>query len=155
MDPPPGTQPTFAPQSGRHHTGARVRLQTKGFPLDAVGESHYQDALERICGGHNRDGHYFEVEAVMRREPANPHDPNAVSVWIEREIVGYLARDQAARVSGQMAEDGIDEAACEAQVVDGWRTNQYDEGHFGVRLAVPRWGWIDFGRSARFGKTRR
>lgn len=126
-------------------SGARIEWRKGSFPLDAVGESNYQRALERICGGHSRDGHEVEVEADLVREPDNPYDSNAVGVRIEGATVGYLPRDQAARVSAQMVTDGIEHAGCMAKIVGGWRTNQYDEGYFGVRLAIPRQGWIDFG----------
>ena len=35
-----------------------------------------------------------------------------------------------------MREEGLAFATCKARVQGGWRTNQYDEGHFGVRLAI-------------------
>jgi hypothetical protein len=60
-------------------------------------------------------------------------------------VVGYLPRDQAERVGLQMREEGLATAICRARVQGGWRTNQYDQGHYGVRLAIPQWGWIDFG----------
>lgn len=59
--------------------------------------------------------------------------------------VGYLPREQAARVADQMRGEGQSAAACSARVRGGWRTNQYGEGHYGVQLAIPRSGWIDFG----------
>lgn len=117
--------------------------------MNAVGESNYQSALRRICGGHSRYGHELEMDALLEREPHNPHDSNAVAVTINGERVGYLPREQAARVATQMAEDGFNRAGCRAKIVGGWRTNQYDEGNFGVRLAVPCWGWIDFGIGKR------
>jgi len=124
---------------------ARVKWREGSFPMNAVGESNYQAALERICAGHNRYGHELETDADLVREPSNPYDSNAIAVMISGNTVGYLPRDQASRVAAQMAEDGIGRAACRARIVGGWRTNQYDEGSFGVRLAVPCWDWIDFG----------
>jgi len=47
-----------------------------------------------------------------------------------------------------MREHGVESAAVEAQVRGGWRTNQHDLGNFGVRLKMPRSGWIDFGVGA-------
>jgi hypothetical protein len=44
-----------------------------------------------------------------------------------------------------MREEGLISATCKSRVQGGWRTNQYDEGHYGVRLAIPTWDWIDFG----------
>ena len=57
------------------------------FPTAAVGESHYQAALEALCGGHNRYGHEMECEAELIPEPSNPYDPNAVQVMIGRRLV--------------------------------------------------------------------
>lgn len=128
---------------------ANVKWRQNSFPLEAVGESNYQLALKEICGGHSRDGWELEVDARLEREPTNPYDPNAIAVTINGRTVGYVPRDQAKRLASQMAEDGIDQAACKGLIVGGWKTNQHDSGHFGVRLAVPKRGWVDFG----LGKT--
>ena len=113
--------------------------------MAVVGESNYQDTLIAICGRHTRYGTDLELEARIELEPWNSYDPNAVVVKIEDRTVGYLPREQAARVGGQMREENLSGAACGARVRGGWRTNQYDTGHFGVYLAVPEWSWIDFG----------
>jgi|SRR6056297_382726 len=126
-------------------TTARVEWREGSFPMDVVGESNYQSVLQQVCGGHSRYGHEFQVDGELVREPENPYDVNAIAVTIHGSNVGYLPRDQAARVSAQMAEEGIDRAICRAKIVGGWRTNQHDEGSFGVRLAIPFRGWIDFG----------
>ncbi|WP_373568660.1 HIRAN domain-containing protein [Paracoccus actinidiae] len=117
--------------------------------MNAVGESQYQGALQRLCGPHSRYGHHLEVTATLVREPHNPHDQNAVAVEIQNMKVGYLSRDDARRVGGQMDEEGLVRVDCKALIAGGWRTNQHDEGSFGVRLAIPNWGWIDMGT----GKT--
>lgn len=113
--------------------------------MHAVGESHYQNALIAICGAYSRYGEEARYEAAIEREPANPHDPNAIMVKIGGRKVGYLPREQAERVGEQMREAGLSAALCSARVRGGWRTNQYDEGHYGVQLAIPTYGWIDFG----------
>lgn len=115
------------------------------YPMEVVGESQFQDALERICGPHTREGYRVEVNATLIREPHNPHDRNAVGVEVYGEKVGYLSRDDAERVGGQMDEEGLGQVRCGGLVKGGWRTNQYDEGSFGVWLAIPRRGWIDMG----------
>jgi hypothetical protein len=125
--------------------------------MEVVGESNYQDALIAICGRHTRQGHDEKYEALLELEPNNQYDANAVRVSISRRKVGYLSREQAERVGGQMRQSGLDVAACNARVRGGWRTNQYDEGHYGVFLSVPNHGWIDFGigveAPARQGKS--
>lgn len=124
---------------------ARIQWREGSYPMDAVGESHYQRELAQICGGHSRHGHEIEADAHLTREPNNQFDKNAVAVSIQGHVVAYLPREQAARIASQMIEDGLKSATCAAKIVGGWRTNQHDEGHFGVRLAIPRHGWIDFG----------
>lgn len=125
-----------------------IHWRTGSYPMDVVGESYYQDALTAICGPHSRTGHEQEYLAELRRDPSNRYDSNAVGVWIMGRKVGHLGRDQAGRVSEQMDAASLAVVACDAQVRGGWRTNQYDEGQFGVRLAVPTMGWIDLGIGA-------
>ena len=117
----------------------QVSWRQGSYPLSAVGESNYQDALSRICGGHNRDGHELECLAVVIPEPTNPYDPNAHKVMINGLLVGYLPRDEAKRFKTQARNAGIAGQAVEvaALISGGWRTNQYDEGFFGVRLGIP------------------
>jgi hypothetical protein len=117
--------------------------------MNIVGEWQYQDALKRTCGPHSRYGHRLEITAMLVREPHNPHDQNAVAVDIQAMKVGYLSCEDALRVGCQMDKEGIGRVDCKALIAGGWRTNQYDEGSFGVRLAIPNWGWIDMGT----GKT--
>lgn len=131
------------------HSAPHIRWREDSYPLDVVGESNYQDALIAIAGRYTREGDSVEVEAELVREPSNPHDPNAVAVRIQRRTVGYLSRDQAVRVGGQMREEGLSVVVCSALIRGGWRTNQYDEGLYGVRLAVPSYGWIDLGTGAK------
>lgn len=137
--------PVTQPKTNRFKSGPRIRWRENSYPMDAVGESNYQTALEGLTRGHNRDGHNLLIDAELLREPNNPYDTNAVAVRIGGHTVGYLPREQAVRVASQMRADGIDRATCGAKIVGGWRTNQFDKGSFGVRLAVPNWGWIDFG----------
>jgi hypothetical protein len=63
--------------------------------LEVVGESHYQDALWRVAGGRMTERVRVETQAMLVREPDNPHDANAISVRIDGSTVGYLCRDDA------------------------------------------------------------
>src|SRR4051812_31164097 len=58
--------------------------------LPIVGESNYQDALSRLCGGYTRDGHQLHTRASLVPEPSNPYDKNAIRVDIDAQTVGYL-----------------------------------------------------------------
>jgi hypothetical protein len=124
---------------------AHIRWRDDSFPMEVVGESHYQQALISICGRHTRHGYTGVHSAIIMLEPSNPYDANAVVVKISNQVIGYLPRGQALRVGSQMREEGISTAFVKAKVQGGWRTNQYDEGSYGVRLAIPQLGWIDFG----------
>lgn len=122
----------------------KVDWRDGSFPMEVVGESNYQPALVSICGSHTREGHDGEYEAIIELEPSNRYDPNAVKVMIKGKTVGYLPREQAKRVGGQLDEAGSAAARCRARIRGGWRTNQYDEGDFGVRLGVPMRGPVTF-----------
>ena len=63
--------------------------------LEVVGEASYQDALWAICGGWQDSRVRKDITATMVPEPDNEHDPNAIAVYIQGEIVGHLARDNA------------------------------------------------------------
>lgn len=112
-----------------------VYLDNDGeYETDVVGESHYQDALERICGGRTEEGHEFACLATLKPEPDNPHDPNAVAVWIQGEKVGYLARPMAAAFIISSQNNAVSEVTCDALIVGGWDRGERGMGHFGVRL---------------------
>lgn len=63
--------------------------------MEVVGESHYQEALWRVVGGRTRERVRREVQALLVAETDNPHDHNAVSVWIGGMKVGHLSREDA------------------------------------------------------------
>jgi hypothetical protein len=64
--------------------------------LEVVGESHRQEELWRIVGGHRDDYVRFDVHAVLLPVDDNQHDRNAIEVQINGTSVGYLSRDDAA-----------------------------------------------------------
>ena len=68
--------------------------------LEVVGESHRQENLWRVLGGQHRPEVHvrMDVYAMLVAEDGNPYDANAVSVWIDGLMVGYLPRDQARRL---------------------------------------------------------
>lgn len=71
-------------------------LQAHCGYLSVVGESHYQGALQRLDGRQppNDAGEQL-VQAILRAEPDNPHDGNAVAVAVDGYKVGYLSRQVA------------------------------------------------------------
>lgn len=116
-----------------------IEWREGSYPTSAVGESYYQEAFIAICGRPTRSGYEIACEAHLIPERNNPHDANAVKVMINGRNVGHLCRDDAVRFREEMATAGRPGhgARCAAKIAGGWRTNQYDEGLFGVRLGVP------------------
>jgi hypothetical protein len=109
------------------------------YDVDVVGESHYQGALESICGGRSEDGHRLKVEAFLVPENDNPHDSKAIRVYIQDRTVGYLDRETARSFREEMAQIGMSGVAakCRAIIVGGWDRGSGDRGHFGVKIDLP------------------
>jgi len=87
--------PTPAPTLVEAVPAAASVLLGGRHDLEVVGESHYQDALWRVVGGRTTERVRVETQAMLVREPDNPHDANAISVRINGSTVGYLCRDDA------------------------------------------------------------
>jgi hypothetical protein len=68
--------------------------------LEVVGESRRQDNLWRVLGGQHRPEVHvrMDVYAMILAEDGNPYDANAISVWIDGLMVGYLPRDEARKL---------------------------------------------------------
>jgi hypothetical protein len=69
-----------------HQVAAPRRLEGELVDVEIVGESGYQEYLREL---RRRRG---ELEIVLRPEPTNPYDLNAVVVLIEGRPVGYLPK---------------------------------------------------------------
>ncbi len=122
--------------------GANVVGRIKGpqtYSFDIVGESHYQQALESICGGRTDESREKRVTATLTYEDDNPHDNNAIRVDIDGEIVGYLNRELARNYRKMMKEAGHPglKSKCGAMIVGGWDRGDGDTGYFGVKLDLP------------------
>jgi hypothetical protein len=68
--------------------------------LEVVGESRRQDNLWRLLGGQHKPEVRvrMDVYAMLLAEDGNPYDANAISVWIDGLMVGYLPRDEARKL---------------------------------------------------------
>lgn len=79
-------------------TAREPHILADGFDLEVVGESRHQDELWRIVGQDSNSGQRVRcpVVAVLRPEPSNPVDANAIAVDIGGLHVGYLPADDAA-----------------------------------------------------------
>ena len=113
------------------------------YPLHAVGESYYQDALRDIVENSGDPGPNWpyagaqcEVMARLVPENGNPYDDQAVRVEIGGRKVGHLSRAEARRYRRMLATNAV---TVKALIVGGWdhRNETYDRprGSFGVRLA--------------------
>lgn len=90
------------------------------------GESHHAEALVGLTGRPRRNGYLVPIDVVLRREPTNPYDPNAVRVEVQGQHVGYIGRDFAPDVSQAMATCGIESCAFAGLLrggYDGERSN--------------------------------
>jgi hypothetical protein len=59
-----------------------------------VGTSHYQDALQALTDRKHDEEIRVDKVATLQAEPTNAHDPNAIAVHIDDQLVGYLSRDE-------------------------------------------------------------
>ena len=107
------------------------------YDFNIVGESHYQDILSQICGGHAEGGHGFDCAAELVPDPNNKYDSNCVRVLIGGQLVGHLSRDDNEDYLEALAGSGLRgrTAMCRARVVGGWRDAKGD-GNFGVKLDI-------------------
>jgi hypothetical protein len=105
------------------------------FPLRIVGESHYQETLEMLCGGRTEDGADHVALAVLYLEDNNPYDTNAVRIEICNRTVGYLDRKDARAYRAFLKRNGTPKSngVCKAHIRGGWKRPR-SQGHFGVWL---------------------
>jgi hypothetical protein len=105
--------------------------------VEVVGESHRQDALERIGDGRGPDGvNISEHVAGLASEPSNPVDPQAVEVQVNGWRVGYLSRQDARAyrpIIDRLTPQGLT-MGCQATLVGGWDRGNGDAGSIGVKL---------------------
>jgi hypothetical protein len=78
-----------------------------------VGTSHYQPALLALSGRRADEEVRVEKVALLVAEPDNPHDPDAVAVFIDDHLTGYLARTENRRWRDVVAGRRV---ACEAMI---------------------------------------
>lgn len=105
------------------------------YDFQIVGESHYQDVLERAAGPKCEEGCDEEVIVELRAEPDNLHDANAVQVVLLDAVVGYIPRPAAADLAALLKQLNVPPSRMQvfARITGGWR-RPGSEGAFGVRL---------------------
>ena len=112
------------------------------YGFDIVGESFYQLALEKICGGKTGEGHEKKCLATLICDNNNPYDKNAIRIEINGLIVGHLKKEDALYYRDLLKKLGQQEisATCQALIIGGWNRGHDDQGHFGVKLDLPLYG---------------
>jgi hypothetical protein len=102
------------------------------FAVNVVGVSQYQRVLEAAAEA-------SVVEAVLVREDDNPHDDQAVAVFIDGQRAGYLSRADARRYRADLAAagDATLSVRCKARIVGGFETKTGERAHFGLKLDLP------------------
>lgn len=89
--PPPKPRPTTL--AGSAPQTLKVTLLDGGtVGLEVVGESYYQDNISALAEKLGR-----EIVAVLKHEPHNQYDSNAIAVMVGGLKVGHLGRDDASR----------------------------------------------------------
>ena len=108
------------------------------YDIDIVGESHYQDNLEKICGERSKEGEEKQVRAMLILENNNPKDKNAIRVEINGLPVGYFDKMAAAEFRKALKKTSIGNTPiqCEALIVGGWKRKN-SIGSYGVKLDLP------------------
>lgn len=104
-----------------------------GYDFDIVGESFYQDNLEKICGAKIPDGHEHRCKATFRPEPENKFDKNAIAVLIDDLQVGYIPKNATASFAKALKQEAL---VVDALIIGGWKRSNRDQGHFGVKLRI-------------------
>jgi hypothetical protein len=112
--------------------------------IEVVGESYRQEAIERIAGPKAPEGKQTPVGVTFRCEPTNEHDRNAIRVEVLGQLVGYVARDVAERLSPALLRQAGGALEGRGLVVGGWREAN-SEGSYGVRA------WITVEEATRLG----
>ncbi len=115
---------------------ARIRGDGR-YAAEVVGESHYGDNFRRLrqeMRPKGADEEWFG-DALLRLEGDNPHDDQAVAVFIDGRQVGYLGRDLARDFRFSIQRGGLtarSEFAVGARIYWGG-----DDGLFSVSLDLP------------------
>ena len=103
------------------------------------GESFYQPTLHKTASLATEEDGELVLRAILLPEPGNKYDPNAVAVYSDAGIVGYLPRDvvpRYRRVFEEIERQGCKAGVCRGVLMGGTR----DKPSYGVvlRLSSPR-----------------
>lgn len=95
------------PAAGPATHQPRIRGNGK-FEVEVVGESFYTEAFRELFAAQVRADAEDDLvlDATLVLEDDNPHDSNAVAVYIRGRKVGHLARSMAADFRRAIVRDG-------------------------------------------------
>ena len=113
-------------------------IKYSGEPeYDIVGESHWQPTIQRIVGGKYDLGVYWNVVAQLCFVEDNAHDQNAVGVFIDSQIVGYIPSGDAARVRQEIKTANPDElpVICKAMIRGGFMDGT-ERAPYGIKIGL-------------------
>ena len=102
-----------------------------------VGESHFQSPLRNIVGGEYDLGVFWNVVAQLRLIEDNPHDGNAVGIYISDHLVGYIPANDAARVRRELKAANPNElpVICKAMICGGFMDGG-ERASYGVKIGL-------------------
>ena len=109
----------------RLKTPAFAWERSKKFAVNVVGESHYQENIERAV--ESIFGKSVEIEAILVPENTNPFDDKAIMVMILGETVGYLSRAEARKFRARLKRKNMEgqNTSCAASFIGGGRDKSY------------------------------
>jgi hypothetical protein len=85
------------PRNRKLYAGDKVSALLQDFypqnTIEVNGESFYKAHLSNLARALEvRSDYFHQVEAFVKLEPENPHDKNAVAVYVHDQRVGYVNR---------------------------------------------------------------
>ncbi|MEA2424930.1 MAG: hypothetical protein QOH13_1340 [Thermoleophilaceae bacterium] len=102
-----------------------------------VGTSHYQPELKKVSGRQADEEIRVEKTATLHPEPDNPHDPNAIAVRIDGDLVGYLSRDENVRWQEIVKQLATHDHVAAAEAMVAGRAPGGGTSNLGVFLRLP------------------
>lgn len=123
-------------QNSADHQPKFPRIDGTGkYAVEVVGESHYRRSFEALLGEAAYTDRELTGDAVLQLQDNNPHDDQAVAVFVQGRQVGHLTRDMARTFRKALKRDGfgqLREVAVGCRIYGGGA-----EGHFSVWLDLP------------------
>lgn len=108
------------------------------FGFQVVGESNYQKALWEIVGEGRRgaDNNRVELDVIILPEPDNRYDPNAMRVFANGHLVGYLSKEDAGDITEELEllPDSPLVVTCRGLITGGFQKRDGSIAHLGISL---------------------